>query len=547
MGAGTLAHAQRTFALPPAPQTVRPGPASAPTATPSTDLRSRFGTELAARLIRSTDPDDRLRGLQRVAATHTQEALAILERALEREGAARADSRALLAVVRGLATWTDRERARKALQIVVDPTQVFDARPIGWPTRDPAADDIEGAARVVLARQEAAIALAESGRVHDVEALIALARTGSAGQAAALDALAIHPPELALLTGVTLTTAPMIALAVGTGDLRALDTIFGAVRASDPSLRAAALVALGRAGDSWRTSEVAHAALRDPGKRASVSQRPRLWSRLAARDASQAVEALIADDATALAGLQLGQDVSSEGVTKAATARVAATADPGVRAAAVATLGRQTSPAAVGALTTFVADPRLQGDAMAALARSANTSAMGALETLGRAPATRRLAARAYFVRRFTRGDRSVVLDAALATLAAARDGADRALGTEALVALGEKPLEGALGDADARVRRAVAMGAMARLDERTRHVLLMHLSVETDEPTRQVLARWGLRTVMFRRSSPRWHYSTAPRPAVRTRRLPLWRSPDAPTTPSPLRSTRCWRRTTRF
>jgi hypothetical protein len=508
-GLAGVVHAQpgpRRPVVPP-PGLSRPAPpAPGPTAeTATADLRAHFGLERATRLLRSPDPAERLRGIERAAATHTPEALALLVRAAEPsaaggfdprapagEGAGRQDARALLVVVMGLASWTDRAAAREALAKVLEaPTQSVTTRVAASDAHDPAAEESENVARVVLARQEAAIALAESGEPAALDALVAAARRGGAEQAAALDALALHPPAAPVLGGVTLTTPSMIALAADVGDLRSLGAILGQVRTSDASTRAAAIAALGAAGDA-RVLDVAREAGKEKDPRVRVAAAGAL-ARLGAPDAAQAVEALVADDATVRDALGIALDVRSEGVTKAAAARAAASSDPELRSLAVAVLGRQDSPSAVTALATLVADARLQGDAAAALARSPVRAATAVLEAMGGAPATRRLAARAYMVRRTVRGLRSARLDALLAAMAASGDVADRAVAVEALVALGERSLGGALADRDARVRRAAAMGSLA-----LRHAhggrgwagaLLASLAVEPDEPTREVLA----------------------------------------------------------
>jgi HEAT repeat protein len=480
-----------------------PPPATATAETATADLRAHFGLERATRLLRSADPAERLRGLERAAGTHTPEAMALLVRAAEPsapggfdprapagEGAARQDARALLVVVRGLAAWTDRAPAREALAKVLEAsTQSITVRvPSPNDEPDPAAEESENVARVVLARQEAAVALAESGGSSALDALVAAARRGGAEQAAALDALAIHPPAQPVLGGVTLTTPAMIALAVDVGDLRSLGAILGQVRASDAPTRAAAIAALGAAGDA-RVVDVAREALKDKEPRVRVAAADALV-KLGAPDAAQAVEALVADDATARDALRIALDVRSEGVTKAAAARAAASSNAELRSLAVTVLGRQQSPSAVTALMTLATDPRLQGDAAAALGRSPVAAATSALESLGAAPATRRLAARAYLVRRVVRGTRSARLDTLLAALAASPDGADRAVAIEALVTLGDRPLAGALADRDPRVRRAAAMGSLARRGARGwAGALLASYAVETDETTREVLA----------------------------------------------------------
>ncbi len=458
-------------------------------------LLGHFGVDEATRLMRSHDADERLRGVERAAAAHTLEALALLERVagghgsagldprLPEVGMARKDPRELLAVVRGLAAWIDDEGARAALEdLVVAPIEA------------PAAEDEERGPRVTLAREEAAIALAGSDNPVALEHLVADARSGGAAQEAALVGLSIHPPsDPAVLGGVALATPATIALAVGTGDLRTLDAIIGIMRASDPALRAAALRGLGAAGDT-RVVGLARAALTDSDERVRVAAVEAL-ARLSTPDAATAVETLIGDDATALEGLRIARDVQGEGITKAAAARVAATADPAVRGAAIAVLGRQTNPLAVRALVALAAAPQLQGDALGELARSPSPAALEALEQMaadgpgGPLASSRRLAGRAYFVRRFVRGVRSRRLDALLDGLAVSGNPRDRAVGMQALVALGERRVDAALSDPDARVRRAGAMGALGRWDATAAQRLVARGAVEPDEATRRVLA----------------------------------------------------------
>ena len=463
---------------------------------PETGLRARFGTEIGLRLARSLEPDERLRGIERVAATHTPEALGLLERAIgpgaadarpALDGIARTDPRALLVVVRALASWLDKEDARAALaSIVTAPTLGFSARPT--PSNDPSADEAAGGGRVLLARQEAAIALAESGNLLALDALIAAAKGAGPGQTPALDALALHPPAQPLLAGIALTSPATIAMAASIGDLRSLDSLEAAVSATDPALRAAAFAALGLAGDS-RVLDAARSALHDPDARVRVGATDALV-RLGARDAPRAVEGLAADDATAIDGLSLAQRVQDEGVTKAAAARAVAAANPELRALAVAALGRQESPLAVGALAALVADIAVQGDAACALARSPSATAMAAIEKMATATGPmRRLAARAYLVRRLERGERSEPLDALLRRLAASNDLSDRAVGVHALVALGQRDVASALEDPDPRVRRAAALGATGPFAAPRGDALLRRAMRENDAITRYVLA----------------------------------------------------------
>jgi len=468
----------------------------APSASPG--LRAHFGLDAATRLLRSTDPAERLRGIERAASLHTPEALALLERAASpttpggfdprapTEGVARKDPRALLVVVRGLAAWTDRESAREALAEILNSATTSFMTQLSTST-DPATQEGVGLARVRLAREQAAIALAQSGHPLALESLLASARSGGPAQEPALEALSIAPPTTGLFLGVALSTPGTIALAAGTGDLRVLDAIEGVLVASDPGVRAAAFAGLGLAGDA-RVIPAARQALQDRDPRVRVAAAEAL-ARLGTPDASQAVENLIADESTARDGLRLAQGVQGAGVARAAAARAAASADDTTRAAALVALGRQSDPIAVEALVALVNDPGVRGDAADALARSPSAAALPALEKLGAAPATRRLAMRAYLVRRSGRDQRSPTLESLPGVLATSADPVDRALATQVLVALGRRSLASALGDADARVERAAAMGALALSSSQRERALADGLPAVRDEAARQVLA----------------------------------------------------------
>jgi len=477
-------------------------------------LRSRLGAEVASRLMRSADPDERIRGIERASAIPTREGLALLVRAaasagaasldprLPAEGVARKDPRALLAAVRGLATWSNDESSRAALlSILRDPMTLVTSG--GAPTKaasseedasrassppPPSADPEDAASRVFLARQMAALALAETNSSTALDGLVATARSSGPGQEPAIEALALLPPSSAnVLDAAVMTTPALITLAARGGDLRTIDAIVALAHSGDAALRAASIAAIGTDGDA-RDTGIVRSALADTDPRVRVAAAAALV-RLNAPDAAGAVETLINDGATALDGLDLARFVQGEGVTKAAAARAAASADGAIHAAALTALGCQTDPAAVGALQRLVVDPSTGGPAACALAHSPSPSALAALESLAREATLRRLAARAYFVRRYSRGERSAALDALLVALAGSGDARDRAVGLQARVSLGESALAAALDDPDPSVRRAVAMTAVARWSGDVRSAVLARWNMERDAATRTVLA----------------------------------------------------------
>jgi HEAT repeat protein len=479
------------------PPTFRPPASSTPPpdlgTLPSQELRAHFGADIAARLVRSPDPNERLRGLQRAAASKSSEGLTILVRESEVTGAARRDARAMIEVARGLAGFLTEQSAKSALLALVSvPTTATPSRPPGarGATREYSLDESQHAARTEMARAIAAIALASSGDPRAYESLVALARGSGAGQAAAAIGLAVHPPtQPGTLGAIALTTPATVRLAAQIGDLRTLENIRGLVRASDPLLRSAAFLALGELGD-MRAIEPATAAVtdRDPRVRAAAVEALVL---LGGAERAKHIETLIGDDATADIGVRLAERTFSLGIVKALAARAIATGDASLRAAAIVALGRSPLPAAVQALVELMKNGALHSDVASAIARSPAPNAMTAIEAMAVAApaATKRLGVRAYVVRFLARGAKSDRMEELASRLAASSDAQDRGVGVGALVALGRRALDEALADKDARVRRAAAVASLVDPRPATFATLLARLATEKDDATREVLA----------------------------------------------------------
>jgi hypothetical protein len=465
-----------------------------PVTTAPTNLRSHVGTDHAARLLRSSDPDERIRGIERAADMGTPEAMALLVESLERSPPIKADTRALLAMARGLARFADQERARAGLMSIVGvgnpsfigrlPTTSRTAGPDGLEEGDPVA-------RAELAREVAAIALARSGGDRALEALYGSARSGGSGQNAALVALAINPPRDPGFFGTTgaAMPVPVIKLLGELGDLRALDVLHAAARGTDVAARCAALVSLAQLGDD-RAGPLARTAIAESDIRLRAAS-SEVFILLGAPERIKATTAIISDEATTALGISMAERVFDPEITKLVAARAFTHPDRTLRAAAVRALGRSPDPGAAKALVApeLLGDPELAYHAIAALARSPAPNA-GSL-VAGLFP-TRlaTLAARAYIVRALVRGERSSASDAAIARLAASRVPVERATGIQARVALGDDGADRFLEDKDVRVRRAAAMGTMARpLARGTERALLDRLAREDDAITRQLLA----------------------------------------------------------
>jgi hypothetical protein len=446
------------------------------------ELRAHFGVDIAARLVRSSDEDERLRGLERAAELGSPQALALLGAALDTQtgaiGAARLDPRALVCVARGLARATDQTNVRGWLgQILTTGAQTRGLSREG--------DDPDGPPRIELAREIAALALASSDDPRGGEALLPIARGVGPGHDAATAALAAFPPRAAAL-GLANPTPAGLRLAALLGDLRSVDAVRAALKASEPAVRAAALVATGELGD-LRSLDLVRAALGEHDARIRAAAAEALVL-LGAADAPRAVEGLLADDATALAGVRLAERAQDSQVSKALAARVVASQNEAIRTAGVAALGRGANADATRALVALLAYPELAGDAANALGRSPSATAMAALEAAAGAPATRRLAVRAYVVRAHVRGERSRALDAVIADLWRATEPVSRALGAFARVALGEARAVDLLGDKEPRVRRAAAMATLAAPTREALDALVRQGTAETDEATRAVM-----------------------------------------------------------
>lgn len=491
-GLPLAASAQPTRRPPPPAPTVT----AAPTATVPTNVRAHVGTDYVTRLLRSSDPDERIRGIQRAASIGSAETIALLVQATEASPAVRSDPRALIELARGLARFADQERARGALLAIVNT-----GSPGGITGRLPqpgragtdslSLEEGDPVARAELARQIAAIALARSGESRALEQLYGVARGGGSGQSAAMVALALTPPRDPGFFGTAGTTMPpaVVRMLGQLGDLRALEILHAATRTSDVSVRGAALVALAELGDE-RAIALSRAAIAESDARLRAAA-GEAFVLLSAPERFKAVSALVSDEATAAIGIRLAERVYNAEITKLLAARAIDHPDRELRAASIRALGRSPEPAAATALAApaIMADGTFGYFAALALARSPAPNAMQVVTTLASAKATAALGVRAYVIRAIVRGERSAAGDDLLARLATSKDGRERALGAFGRVALGDLSVESVVADPDPRVRRAAAMASLARPSAGASRALLRQLAAERDEPTRQVLA----------------------------------------------------------
>lgn len=457
-----------------------------------THLRSFFGFERAARLIRSGDPAERIRGLTRATEIGTPEAIGLVVDALERGPTLKSDPSALLASARGLARFADQERARVGLLAIVG------AGNPGLAGRLPAAaqsgDALETGdtlARAELARHVAAIALARSGGDRALEALYGVARGTGSGQHAAIAALMLYPPrDPGFFGGAGASLpAPVVRMLGQLGDLRALDVLHAAARSSDVNVRSAALIALAELGDE-RAGPLARAAIAESDIRLRAAS-GEAFVLLAAPERFKATAAIVSDEATTAIGLRLAERVFSPEITSLVGEHALSNRDRELRRAAIRALGRSPEPNAAQTLVSpqLLDDAELGYHALEALARSPAPNVRTLITKL---LSTRRssLVARAYIVRALVRDERDRDSEKLVFQLQSSRASSERALGVFARVALGDADARAFIDDGDPAVRRAAAMASMARPSSRRLERALLERLLKEEEPsTRNVLA----------------------------------------------------------
>ena len=444
------------------PRAAPPQAASAAPARPEAagGLRGRIGVAVGLALVASDDTEERVRGVQRLGAIGTAEAVDALVAALDQGSPLMHDPRVRLEAIRALAPHVAKP---PVLQILV--------RELTTPTPDArsSATPLAG-----LTRDTAALALARSGERKATTALVtALLQSGASATAAAKALRAYPPATLAPLLGeAKRVLAPALATFLGDlGDLRAIDRLRAALERGEIGVKLAAAVALAKLGDE-RPLALARDWVRRPDPRL-LRTGAEVLAQLGAPDAPAAVARLLEGESTRADGLRLALAMPSPGLARPLAAAIPLLA-PEDRGAAVAALGRAGGADAERELTRLLRQPALATAAAYALARVPGAGARGVLEsalagTAAKGGAARRLVVRAAVVRRLALGDAPEGLDTALESLLASRDASDRAVGAFGLVAIGARAPSELLAAKDEAVVRAAARGALARGPEALR------------------------------------------------------------------------------
>jgi cellulose synthase operon protein C len=425
----------------------------------SMPVKEMFGVPLAVRLIQSDEPLDRIRGVERLGAIGTTEAIDALVEQLEQGAAAARDPRARLTAARILAAHTKRDNVRQLLIREATDSSTAEGRSAVTPL---------GA----MIRSTAALALARGGDKKSLAALVNALLSGGLPSEAATSALRAFPPASleSFLEGRKRLT-PQLATFLGElGDLRAIERLRAMLQEKDAAGQVAAAVALAKLGDETALP-LAREWLKksEPRLRRAAAE---VAATLGAPEASAAVAALLASEATREDGLRLALRAPLADLAAPLAAAVPSFEDAS-RPRAVAAIGRAGGARAIRELVALLGKPELRTAAAHALATMPGE---GAREALGRAMAAevlrkgeaRRLLLRAAVVRALALGDPPEGLREALLPLLKAEVAADRAVAAFGLIGTGAITAEELLRDVcsektcDTAVVAAAARAALA-------------------------------------------------------------------------------------
>lgn len=427
----------------------------------ATPLRGSLGVPVGERLLSSSDPAARLRGIERLGAIGTEEAVSALLAALEQHGAPGArDPRARLAAVRALAPHAQRDSVRQLLAREL--SESAPARGAASPLGE-------------VLRGTAALALARTGERRALGVLVnAIVQGGAAGEAAAR-ALKAHPPaSLQLLLGSRKRLEPALASFLGDlGDLRAIAALRPMLEGGDRAAQVAAARALARLGDEAALAK-ARAWLRKP-EPGLFEPTAEILVYLGAPEAPDAVAALLGSELGRMEGLRLAELAPAERLVPALARSLPLLPDD-ARPRAVAAIGRAGGAEAARQLRRLPSErPELATAAAFALATMPGAEARAAVAELfdgaraAKDADLRRLGLRAGVVRGLALRDAPEALEKRLlAALAAPKGSSDRAVGVFGAVALGLRDAVDVVGacspsSCDRAAVHAAARGALAR------------------------------------------------------------------------------------
>lgn len=426
------------------------------TLLPKGSLRGSFGLPVAMRLLESASAEDRLRGIKRLAAIGTPEAMDALVGTIEQSSVVTRDGRARLVAMRFFAMHADKENVRPLLL-----REIADAGPEG-----------RGASAVLgtETRAAAALGLARSGDKKALVALVTAVLQGGPAAESAQMALVEYPPStLAPFFEGKRRIEPVFAtLLADLGDVRAIEKLRGALEDADVGHRAAAALALARLGDGGATN------LAKTWVRSQDTRLQRVGAevllRLGQSGASDAVAALLKAPSTRIDGVRLAALAPSPTLVKPLVEALESLPES-EQQKAIAIVGRCGGAEATSALLAELAKPTRATAAAFALARVVGKEGRAALEralgsTSAKQGAPRRLIVRAALLRTLVQDDEPSGLGAALSALANEKDESDRALSLFGRVATRRTKLKNAIEEAcgpEGKACRTELVASLAR------------------------------------------------------------------------------------
>ncbi len=414
-------------------------------------LRERVGVQRAATLLVAPSLEARVRGIERLGADGSEEAIEALVEAMAPGSAVRANPKTLLLAVRAAAPHASEDEVRSVLVSVLSSVSAG--------TPETALDG--------LVRMTAALALAKADTKETLIPLVtAIISGGRMGKMAGQALLAYPPASLeALIHGYKKGMSPAVAAVLGElGDPRAIGVLRYQLKHKSFDLRAAAAVALAKLGDETAARKARKWLEGDKGVSLRLAAVEALLL-LDTQDAPAAIAELLGDAKTRAEGLRFAEQSLSPALVPTLAAVVDAPVTPSEKARAAAIIGQIGGARSVAVLKKLLAEPELATTAAFGLAGASGSEGRAVLERalVSASPgAARRLVLRAALVRHLRLGDSIHGLAAGLTTSLAAKDPADRAVGSFGLALLGERSVATLMGSRHPEVRHAAARAALA-------------------------------------------------------------------------------------
>lgn len=345
------------------------------------DVGGRFGVFVAERLLGSDDLAERLRGVRRLSALGTAQAIDALVRSQEPGSSASRSIEVRLEAARGLARFADRDTVRQVLlRALVE----------GGGEKEPALG--------AVLRDTAALALARGGDEQAIDALLGLARQGGLAGASATRALAAHPPAriASLLDAKAPLALPTVELIAQLGDLRGLAYLRRAVREGEADVRARSLEVMAELGDG-EAAEIARdwASVEEPMARLAAA---RALTISAPAEGRKLIAQMLRDARVRAFAIALAERAAGPALSEALAEALRSSTEPGEQASLIVALGRSGGAPAAQALAALLTGERSHFAAQA-LGQAPGREAREAIEAALRDPARRVQALRAAAVR----------------------------------------------------------------------------------------------------------------------------------------------------